>query len=70
VSFDLRLDERFTFHPAKGDQAERYECVRENGRMTALALSGLCPASPELTMAINHIDQAVMWANAAIARNE
>lgn len=70
MSYDQRILNRFTYHPPKGDQAERYESIRENGKVTAMTFEELCPASPELTMAINHIDQAVMWANAAIARNE
>lgn len=69
MSHDLRIGNRFTYHAPKGDQVERYKSIRDNGKATAMIFEDLCPASPELTMAINHIDQAVMWANAAIARN-
>lgn len=70
MSYDLRLAERFTFHPATSDQAERYSSIRNEGFHFAMFLKEHCPGSPELTNAINMVDQAVMWANAAIARNE
>lgn len=65
-----RLVDRFSFHPAKDGQPERYSEIRNQGYHFSVFLERNCPGSPELTMAINHIDQAVMWANAAIARNE
>lgn len=65
-----RLDERFTYHAPTGDQPNRYEQIRAAGKELAQALIDRAPSSPELIMAINHVDQAVMWANAAIARNE
>lgn len=72
----LRLDSRFTFHPATDNkvmemtQAQRYELIRGTVKSVAMMLADYCPGSPELTMAINSLDQAVMWANASIARNE
>lgn len=65
-----RLEERFTHHPPQGDQAKRYEEIRTMGRQFAQGLiDRAIVSSPELTLAINAVDQAVMWANAAIARN-
>lgn len=63
------LANRFTFHPAHSGQTSLYE----SNRAYALALAGhlvaYVPASPELDRAIDAIDSAVMWANAAIARH-
>ena len=71
MSYDLRLVDRFTYHPPKDSgQGERYASIRSEGFHFAKFLETNCPSSPELTNAINMVDQAVMWANAAIARNE
>lgn len=71
MTYDLRLVERFTYHPPKDkDQIERYGSIRGAGLEFAKLLDSVCPSSAELTNAINMIDQAVMWANASIARNE
>lgn len=64
------LDNRFTHHPPFGDQPRRYRQIRELGRMFAEAAGELCPRSRERSLALTKIEEAVMWANAAIARNE
>ncbi|MFJ2174318.1 hypothetical protein ACIOHE_15570 [Streptomyces sp. NPDC087851] len=70
MSYNLDLENRFTYHPPVGDQAERYEQIRAGGRTFAELLAELCPSSPELTRAVNAVDDAVMLANAAIARHD
>ena len=60
----------FTYHPPTGTQAARYELLRGEGLRFAERCVEHCPPSRELTLAIRHIEQAVMYANAAIARNE
>lgn len=64
------LENRFTYHPPKGDQAQRYETIRALGFQMASEINSRCPQSRELSLALTKIDEAVMWANAAIARNE
>jgi hypothetical protein len=64
------LDKRFTYHPPKGDQARRYELIRDNAKDFAELLDDLCPDSRELSLALTKLEEAVMWGNAAIARNE
>jgi hypothetical protein len=64
-----RINSRFTYHPPVGDDVQAYEKIRALGKNIAIELQHRCPDSTELAHAINHIDQAVMWANAAIARN-
>lgn len=61
---------RFTYHPPKGDQAVRYTNIRVEARELALLLTVVCPPSRELSLAITHLEEAVFWGNAAIARNE
>jgi hypothetical protein len=64
------LDERFTYHAPKGDQEERYESLRGFAKQTAKAICTHCPDSREKSLALTNIEQAMFWANAAIARNE
>ena len=65
------LEKRFTYHKPKDDwQVRRYSEIRDRGRSLAYYLASACPESRELSLAITKIEEAVMWANAAIARNE
>ena len=65
-----RVDRVFAYHPPKGDQAERYEKLRGLGRELALAILSLTPESREQSSAMTKLEEAIMHANAAIARNE
>lgn len=64
------LERLFTYHAPKGDQGERYEHIRLAAKLFAETIVDLSPPSREQTHAINKIQEAVMWANAGIARNE
>lgn len=64
------LESRFTYHPPKDGQPQRYQEIRSAGLLLARLLNAECPASREASLALTHLEQAVMWANAAIARNE
>ena len=65
-----RIQKDFSYHPPKGDQQERYIEIRNVAKELAEVLLGDCPPSRERSLAMTNIEQAVMWANAAIARNE
>ncbi len=64
------IENRFTYHPPKEDQPQRYERIRAQAKELAKTLAECCPGSPDLTKALNHLDITVMLANASIARNE
>uniref|UniRef100_A0A6M3IMQ8 Acb2/Tad1 hairpin domain-containing protein n=1 Tax=viral metagenome TaxID=1070528 RepID=A0A6M3IMQ8_9ZZZZ len=64
------LVKRFTYHPPKGTQANRYENIRDKALMFAMFLVAQTPESREQALALTHLDLVVMWANAAIARRE
>lgn len=64
------LENRFSYHAPKGNQVRRYQRIREAGRRLAEFIDRECPPSSEKEKAVRHIEMAVMWANAAIARNE
>jgi hypothetical protein len=63
------LDNRFTYHPPKPGQPETYEYLRKCARNLAGIIDDKCPDSREKSLAITHLEDAVMWANAAIARS-
>lgn len=64
------IERRFTYHPPKGDQATRYSEIRRHAHDLARTVDDLAPDSREKSLAVTHLEDAVMWANAAIARNE
>ena len=66
----LNLDNIYTYHAPKGDQQKRYEALRDQAKGLALTIEKFCPESRERSVALTHLETAVMWANAAIARNE
>ena len=68
---DLKeMDNRFTYHAPKTGQPETYELIRNNAKGFALIVDAHCPESREQSLAFTKIEEAVFWANAAIARHE
>lgn len=61
------LDQFFTYHPPKGDQAERYQRIRDAAKEFAAVIYELTPTCPDQTAAVRKVREAVMTANAAIA---
>ena len=61
---------RFTYHRPEGNQAERYEQIRDKALKFAMFLVISTPESREQSLALTHLEETVMWANAAIARRE
>jgi hypothetical protein len=61
---------RFTYHPPVGDQPDRYQQIRDEAAVLADTIISLTPDSREQALALTNLEQAVMWAMAAIARRE
>lgn len=64
------IENRFSYHSPKNDQPARYEQIRSMAKEFATLVEAACPESREKSLAITNLEQAVMWANASIARNE
>ncbi|MFO0383256.1 MAG: hypothetical protein ACK506_16255 [Pirellula sp.] len=64
------IEHRFTYHPPSGNQAERYQHIRDKAKEFAYLMDQFCPASREQENALTYLEHAVFWANAAIARHE
>lgn len=65
-----QIENTFTYHKPLPGQPERYEKIRADAKVLAYTIQDCCPESREKSLAITNIQQAVMWANAAIALNE
>lgn len=65
-----KIERAFTYHAPKVNQPQRYEAIREKAKELAYLIDGLCPESREKSLAMTKLEEASMWANASIARNE
>ena len=65
-----RLDNDFTYHKTLAHQPARYSEIRNEVKNLAHMILCLTPPSREQSLAMTKLEEAVMWANAAIARNE
>lgn len=64
------LENRFMHHPPKDDvMIKLYATNRAYLLNVARHFSEACPQSRELSLAITKLEEAMFWANAAIARN-
>lgn len=64
------IENRFTYHPPKEGQPAKYEALRPRFKDLAYIIEAQCPDSRERALALTKLEEAVFWANAAIARNE
>lgn len=64
------LDNRFDFHPATDVTGPKHDAVRKHAKYIAEALVALVPPGRELALAITALEEAMMWANAGIARHQ
>ena len=64
------LTTRFTYHQPQGTQPQRYEHLRRRALEFAREMLLATPESREQSLALTALEEAVMWANAGIARRE
>ena len=65
-----QINNNFKHHAPKGNQVEKYERLRNEARALAHLIDDFCPNSREKSLAITKLEEAIMWSNASIARNE
>lgn len=62
------LQNRFTYHAPHPDQRPRYEALRAKAKELAEMVVRYTPPSREQSLALTHLEDTTMWANAGIAR--
>ena len=69
---EVDLVNRFSYHPPKSSQGhqERYASIRSRALGLAVFIRVVTPPTREQSLALTKLEEAVMWANAAIARGE
>lgn len=66
----VEIDNRFRYHPPPNDGVVRsHEQAREGCRRLAHWFDEELPDGREKALAITKLEEALFWANAAIARN-
>ena len=67
ASFD-ELQTRFTYHPVKDGQDVKYKLIRTHALTFARLIEAQSPNCREKDIALQKLEESVMFANAAIAR--
>lgn len=63
------LDRRFDYHPPITDEKRRtHEQVRQSCKALAVDLNWRLPDGREKALAMTALEEAMFWANAAVAR--
>ena len=60
---------RFDHHPPDDSRVVLHQRVRDAARDFAEVVEAECPTGREQSLALTKIEEAMFWANAAVARN-
>lgn len=65
------IENRFAFHPAtaENNRGPIHDGIRSHLKAAANYLNSVLPEGREKSLAITHLEEAMFWANAAVARN-
>ena len=66
----MNVDKIFAQHPPTLEQRQRVDSLRDYARAFALEIQASTPAGPNQTLAIRHLEDALMRANKAILQGE
>ncbi|GAC41702.1 DUF7681 family protein [Paenibacillus popilliae] len=64
-----QIENNFKYHEPQPGQPEKYTAICEKAKELAYLIDDLAVNSRKKSLAMTNLEQAVMWANAAIARN-
>jgi hypothetical protein len=63
------IDRRFDYHAPDAGKKVLHETARSQAKATAEEWAEMLPESREKSLALTALEEALFWANAAIARN-
>ncbi|WP_434750248.1 Acb2/Tad1 domain-containing protein [Paenibacillus amylolyticus] len=63
------IENNYRYHSPQPGQPEKYEAIRSKAKELAYLIDEMAPNSREKSLASTKLEEAVMWANASIARN-
>jgi hypothetical protein len=66
---EQQLEDMFTYKAPHSGQPQRYENIRKAGLAFAKAIMNLAPKSPDRSVAIRCVREAVLWTNSAVAND-
>lgn len=64
-----QIDRNFVYYPPKAGQPEKYTDLRNKAKELANMIDEYAVNCREKALALTKLEECVMWANAAIARN-
>ena len=64
----MDLQVRFNYHKPDENRAKRHETVRDILLASAEVIHSVTPEGREQSLALTKLEEAMFWANAAIAR--
>ena len=62
------INNNFKYHAPTKEKIIIHTNLRDHAKDLVCFINNSCPDSREKSLAITHIENAVMWANAAVAR--
>jgi hypothetical protein len=65
---EAEIDRRFDYHMPTSTKEPQHDAVRDQFKTTATVLAAMLPEGREKALAMTHLEEAMFWANAAIAR--
>lgn len=66
---EQEIQQRTTYHPPSPGGVERHRQLSMAAASFMAVVSEVCPEGREKALALTNIEQAKMWASAAVARN-
>ena len=63
-----RIEVNFTYHAPTEDAVRVMKNIRETAKALALLMADSVPAGREQSLALTHLEESVMFANAGIVR--
>lgn len=64
-----RIKRDFSYHAPDAEKIKRHEDVRSELRRVAHFIDKSAPDSREKSLALTHLEEVMMWTNAALARD-